>query len=125
VRIEPRRGQPGEAGLGECRAIELEERRGDGMKAEGIAVLQHDTGKLAPDFDDERLVMDSLLDHGPISLVAADMVTIRRKGNGGCCRIRPDHEQISRVRHQYGGRNFFGSGISHQHDGRMKACPFD
>jgi hypothetical protein len=54
---------------------------------------------------------------GLISLVLIDMVTIRRKSNGGGCRIRPGHEQISPVRHQYGGRNFFGSGISHQHDG--------
>jgi hypothetical protein len=35
-----------------------------------------------------------------------DMVTIRRNGNGGGCQIRPGHEQISRVRHQYGDRNF-------------------
>jgi hypothetical protein len=46
-----------------------------------------------------------------------DMVTIRRKGNGGGCRIRPELKQISRVRHQYGDWNFFASGISHQHDG--------
>jgi hypothetical protein len=64
VRVEPGSSEAGEAGLGERSAIELEERRGDGMKAESIAVLQDDTGKLAPDFDDEWLVMDSLLDHG-------------------------------------------------------------
>jgi len=64
VRIEPRRRQPGKAGLGELRAVELEERRGDGMEAEGIAVFQDDTGKLAPDFDDEGFVLDCVLDHG-------------------------------------------------------------
>jgi hypothetical protein len=64
VRVEPRRRQPGKAGLGELRAVELEERRGDGMEAEGIALLQDDTGKLAPDFDDKRFVLDSVLDHG-------------------------------------------------------------
>ena len=67
VRIEPRRGQPGEAGLGELRAIELEERRGNGVEAEGIAFLQNDAGKLAPDFDDEgfgQVMLDSVLDHG-------------------------------------------------------------
>jgi len=41
-----------------------------------------------------------------VDLVLVDMVTIRRKGNGGGCRIRPGHEQISPVRHQYGGWNF-------------------
>jgi hypothetical protein len=64
VRIETRRRQPGEAWLGELGAIELEERRGDGMEAESIALLQDDTGKPAPNFDDERLVIVSLLDHG-------------------------------------------------------------
>jgi hypothetical protein len=67
VRVEPSRGQPGEAGLGELRAIELEERRGNGMEAEGIAFLQNNAGKLAPDFDDEgfgQMMLDSLLDHG-------------------------------------------------------------
>jgi len=109
VRIESRRGQPGEAGLGERCAIELEERRGNGMEAEGIALLQDDTGKLAPDFDDEgfgQVMLDSLFDHGLISLVLIDMVTSRRKGNGGACRIRREHEQITTVRHQYVGRNF-------------------
>jgi hypothetical protein len=64
VRIEPRRRQPGEARLGELGAIELEERRGNGVEAEGIALLQDNARKLAPDFDDERLVIVSLLDHG-------------------------------------------------------------
>jgi hypothetical protein len=64
VRIEPRRRQPGKAGLGELRAVELEERRGNGMETEGIALFQDDTGKLAPDFDDKRFVLDSVLDHG-------------------------------------------------------------
>jgi hypothetical protein len=53
VRIEPRRGQPGEARLGELRAVEFEERRSNGVEAEGIAFLEDDAGKLAPDFDDE------------------------------------------------------------------------
>jgi hypothetical protein len=43
---------------------------------------------------------------GPISLVLTDMVTIRRMGNGGGCRIRPEREQITTVRHQYGAWNF-------------------
>jgi hypothetical protein len=64
VRIEPCRRQPGKAWLGELGAIELEERRGDGMEAESIALLQDDTRKPAPNFDDERLVIVSLLDHG-------------------------------------------------------------
>jgi hypothetical protein len=34
------------------------------MEAEGIALFQDDPGKLAPDFDDKRLVLDSVLDHG-------------------------------------------------------------
>jgi hypothetical protein len=64
VRIEPRRRQPGKAGLGELRAIELEELRGDGVEAEGVALFQDDTGKLAPDLDDEGFVLDGVLDHG-------------------------------------------------------------
>ncbi|HZB54057.1 MAG TPA: hypothetical protein VE527_10535 [Reyranella sp.] len=64
MRIEPRRRQPGKAGLGELRAVELEEWRGNGVEAEGIALFQDDTGKLAPDFDDKRFVLDSVLDHG-------------------------------------------------------------
>jgi hypothetical protein len=64
VRVEPGGGEAGEAGLGERRAIELEERRGNGVEAEGIAFLQDNASKLAPDFDDEGFVMDSLLDHG-------------------------------------------------------------
>jgi hypothetical protein len=64
VRIKPRRRQPGEARLGELGAIELEERRGNGVEAESIALLQDNARKLAPDFDDERLVIVSLLDHG-------------------------------------------------------------
>jgi hypothetical protein len=67
VRIESRRRQPGEAGLGERSTIEFEERRGNGVEAEGIAVLQDDAGKLAPDFDDEgfgEVMLDSLFDHG-------------------------------------------------------------
>jgi hypothetical protein len=63
VRIEPRRRQPGEAWLGERGTVELEERRGNGVKPEGIAFLQNDAGKLAPDFDDEGF------GHGWISLV--------------------------------------------------------
>jgi hypothetical protein len=67
MRIESRRRQAGEARLGELGAIELEERRGNGVEAEGIAFLQNDAGKLAPDFDDEgfgQVMLDSLLDHG-------------------------------------------------------------
>jgi hypothetical protein len=67
VRIESRRRQPGKTGLGELRAVELEERRGNGVEAEGIPFLQNDARKLAPDFDDEgfgQVMLDSLLDHG-------------------------------------------------------------
>jgi hypothetical protein len=67
VRVEPRRRQPGEAGFGKLRTVQLEERRGNGMEAEGIALLQDDTGKLAPDFHDEgfgQVMLDSVLDHG-------------------------------------------------------------
>jgi hypothetical protein len=78
------------------------------MEAEGIALLQDDARKLAPDFDDERFVMVSLLDHG------ADLPCPRSTWSRSderamveACRIRPAHEQITSVRHQYGGRNFF------------------
>jgi hypothetical protein len=67
VRIESRRGQLGESGLGERCAVQLEKRRGNGVEAEGIAFLQDNAGKLAPDFDDEgfgQVMLDSLLDHG-------------------------------------------------------------
>jgi hypothetical protein len=67
VRVEPRRRQPGEPGLGELCAIELEERRSNRVKAKGIAFLQDDAGKLAPDLDDEgfgQVMLDSVLDHG-------------------------------------------------------------
>jgi len=67
VRVKARRRQPGEAGLGELRTVEFEERRGHGVEAEGIAFLQNDAGKLAPDFDDEgfrEVMLDSVFDHG-------------------------------------------------------------
>jgi hypothetical protein len=117
VRIETRRRQPGEAWLGELGAIELEERRGDGMEAEGIAVLQDNARKLAPDFDDEGFVIVSLLDHG------ADLPCPHRRGHD------PTKGQWWRLPNPSGtGANndgaasiwrleFFGSGISHQHDG--------
>ena len=75
MRVKPRCRQPGETRLGERGAIELEERRGNGMETEGITLLEDDTGKLAPDFDDERLVIVSLLDHG-----AGNAPTLRREG---------------------------------------------
>jgi hypothetical protein len=81
--VEPRRGQFGKTRLGEFRAIELEKRRGDGMEAKGIAFLQHDTGKLAPDLDDEWFV--HMLDHGLNLLVDVEMVTIRRLSNRWRC----------------------------------------
>jgi hypothetical protein len=67
MRVESRRRQPGEAGLGELRAVQLEERRSNGVKAKGIAFLQNDAGKLTPDLDDEgfgQVMLDSVLDHG-------------------------------------------------------------
>jgi hypothetical protein len=110
VRIEPRRGQPGKAGYGELRAIELAKRRSDGMKAERIALLQDDTGKLAPHFKDERF--GDGLHHRLNLLLDLYMVTMRRSGNGEGCRISRCFEQITRVRHQYGGRNFFCAGAA-------------
>jgi hypothetical protein len=110
VRIEPRRGQPGKAGYGELRAIELAKRRSDGMKAERIALLQDDTGKLAPHFNDERF--GDGLHHRLNLLLDLYMVTMRRSGNGEGCRISRCFEQITRVRHQYGGRNFFCAGAA-------------
>ncbi|HEX9523349.1 MAG TPA: hypothetical protein VF949_10285, partial [Reyranella sp.] len=50
---EPRRRQPGMAGRGELRTIELEEGTGQRIEAEGVAFLDDDTGGLAPNFDDE------------------------------------------------------------------------
>jgi hypothetical protein len=117
VRIEPRRRQLGEAGLGKRSTIELEERRGNGVEAEGIAFLQDDAGNLAPDFDDEGFVMDSLLDHG------ADLPCPHRHGH------EPTKGQWWRLPNPSGTRanndgaasiwrlEFFASGISHQHDG--------
>jgi hypothetical protein len=117
VRIEPRRRQPGQTWLGELGAIELEERRGNGVEAEGIALLQDNARKLAPDFDDERLVIVSLLDHG------ADLPCPRRHGHD------PTKGQWWRLPNPSGTRaniaraasiwrsEFFAPGISHQHDG--------
>jgi len=51
--IEPRRRQPGMAGRGELHAIKLEEGMGHRIEAEGVALLDDDTGGLAPNFDDE------------------------------------------------------------------------
>jgi hypothetical protein len=78
VRIETRRRQPGEAGLGELRAVQLEERRGNGVETEGIAFLQNNAGKLTPDLDDEgfgQVMLDSVLDHG------ADLPSPHRDGH--------------------------------------------
>jgi hypothetical protein len=69
--VEARRRQPRMAACGELHAIDLEERTSHRMKAEGVAVLDDDTGGLAPDFDNERF------GHGWISLVTLDMVSIR------------------------------------------------
>jgi hypothetical protein len=81
--VEPGGGQLGESRLGEFHAIKLEKRRGDGVKAEGIAFLQDDTGKRAPDLDDERF--GHVMDHGLNLLVDLEMVTIRRLSNGPRC----------------------------------------
>ena len=51
-RGELRRRQSRMAARGELRAVELEERMGQRIEAEGIAFLDDDTGGLAPDFDD-------------------------------------------------------------------------
>jgi hypothetical protein len=75
-RGELRRRQPRMAARGELRAIELEERMGQRIEAEGIAFLDDDAGGLAPHFDDEGF------GHGWISLVSLDMVSIRRFDNG-------------------------------------------
>jgi hypothetical protein len=100
VKIEPRRRQPGEAGLGERSTIELEERRGTVVETEGIAFLQNDAGKLAPDFDDERfgeVMLDSLFDHG------ADLPCPHRHGHGQTkgqwCRLpNPSRARANNVR---------------------------
>jgi hypothetical protein len=104
MRIEPRRGQPGQARFGELRAVELAEQRGDGMEAERVALLQDDACEPAPDFDDERF--GDGLHHGLNLLLDLEMVMTRRSGNGEGCRISPSFEQITRVRHQYGDGNF-------------------
>jgi hypothetical protein len=53
VVAEPGGGEARVAGRVVFRAVDLEERRGDGMEAEVIALLDEDAGGLAPDFDDE------------------------------------------------------------------------
>jgi hypothetical protein len=75
-RAQLRRRQPSVAARRELCAIEREERMGDCMEAEGVALLDDDTRGLAPDFDDEGF------GHGWISLVTLDMVSIRRFDNG-------------------------------------------
>jgi hypothetical protein len=69
--VEACRRQSRMAACGELHAINLEEGTGHRMKAEGVAVLDDDTGRLAPDFDNEGF------GHGWISLVSLDMVSIR------------------------------------------------
>jgi hypothetical protein len=118
MRIEPRRGEAGKAGDGELRAIELAERRSDGMKAECAALFQDDAGELAPHFNDERF--GDGLHHGLNLLLDLYMVTMRRSGNGEGCRISRYCEQISLVRHQYGGRIFFKLWHCRRHDETMK-----
>jgi hypothetical protein len=102
--VEAGGGEPGEAGLGERRSIELEERLRHCVEAEGVSLLHHDTGELAPDFDDEGFGHG--LDHGLNLLLDREMVTIRRFNNGGDCQMLPLLQQITRVRHQYGVGNF-------------------
>jgi hypothetical protein len=108
VGIEPRRSQPGQAGYGKFRAVELAERRGDGMEAERTALFQDDTGELAPHFNDEWF--GDGLHHRLNLLLDLYMVTMRRSGNGEGCQITQYIQQITRVRHQYGGRIFFCAG---------------
>jgi hypothetical protein len=108
--IELRRRELGKAGLGEFDAVEFEERRCDGMEAEGIAFLQDNAGKLAPNFNDEGL--GHRMDHGLNLLFEVEMVTIRRLSNGGGCQIFPFIQQIPSVRHQYGGRIFSALALS-------------
>jgi len=74
VRVEARGGQPGKARDGELRAIELAERRSNGMKAECAALLEDDTGELAPYFYDERF--GGGLHHGLNLLLDLEMVTM-------------------------------------------------
>jgi hypothetical protein len=102
--VESGCGQSGKAGLGERRTVELEERRADRMEAKGVTLLQHDTGKLAPDFDDEGFGHG--LDHGLNLLHDREMVTIRQFDNGERCQMLPLMQQITSVRHQYGVANF-------------------
>jgi len=122
--IEPRRRQPGKARFCKLRAIEFAERRGDGVKAERTALFQDDAGELAPHFNDERF--GDGLHHGLNLLLDLYMVTMRRSGNGEGCQMSPFIEQITRVRHQYGGRNFYMRRRRSRHDERMtERCPFD
>jgi hypothetical protein len=108
--VETGGGQPGEAGFGERCTVELEERLGHRVEAEGVTLLQHDTSKLAPDFDDEGFGHG--LDHGLNLLHGREMVTIRQFDNGGGCQMLPLPKQIPRVRHQYGVENLFRAGVT-------------
>jgi hypothetical protein len=110
VRIKPRRGQSGQAGDGELRAIELAERRSDGMEAERTALFQDDTRELTPHFNDEWF--GDGLHHRLNLLLDLYMVTMRRSGNGEGCRISRCRQQITRVGHHYGGRNFSALALS-------------
>ncbi|MBY0322475.1 MAG: hypothetical protein K2X72_27395 [Reyranella sp.] len=110
MRIEPRRSQPGKAGDGELRAIELAERRSDGMEAERTALFQDDAGELAPHFNDEWF--GDGLHHRLNLLLDLYMVMMRRSGNGEGCRISRYSEQITLVRHQYGGWIFYALALS-------------
>jgi hypothetical protein len=53
VAAEPGRGEARVTGGIVLRAVELEERMGDRMEAEGVAFLDDDAGGPAPHFDDE------------------------------------------------------------------------
>jgi hypothetical protein len=99
-RAELRRCQSGMAARGELCAIDLEERTGQRVEAEGVAFLDDDAGGLAPDFDDEGF------GHGWISLVSLDMVSIRRFDNGRDCRSWPDTKQSLFMRRQCGDEFF-------------------
>jgi hypothetical protein len=115
TRIEAGSRKLRQPGLGERRAVQLAEGRGDGMEAEGIAFLQHDSGKLAPHFNDERIDDGGFghgLHHGLNLLRGVEMVTGPSFGNGEGCQISRYDEQIPRVRHQYGAQDFLHAGVA-------------
>ena len=89
------------------------------MEAEGIALLQDDTASL-PQLRRHGSCWTVSWIMGLTSLVLIDamldMVTIRRKGNGGVAESVRDTSKYRGCGINM-ATGFFRSGISHQHDG--------